>query len=315
MKPTSCLGLLALLYISFAQAAAEETTGVVVTIKPLHSLVAGVIGNTGKAILLIDGNTSPHDFQLKPSQMAALERAKIIFYIDNSLESFLHHHIEALPGQPGKASVVQEAGLALLEYRQGHAWKTQEASRDTKTDAHGGHHNRYYQHHDIHVWLSTYNARKINMYVAKILSELYPGNHHAYAANARLMNDRLSLLDAELRETLSGVQDKPFVVFHDAYQYLEHAYALNSVGSIIPNPDISPSLQRLQEIRRKMRQVKVACVFREPQFSDRLVKTVIEGTDIKSAVLDPLGAELAAGEELYFRLLRNLAKNLKSCLD
>ena len=164
------------------------------------------------------------------------------------------------------------------------------------------------------MWLAPDNAKKITAYVARTLSALYPENAHAYATNARRQVHKLHLLDTELRALLSNVHAKPFVVFHDAYQYFEHTYALNNIGVIMLNPGVPPSLKHLQGTRRKLHQTKAACVFREPQFSDRLVNTVIEGTDAESAVLDPLGIDLAAGEELYFDLLKNLANNLRRCL-
>ncbi|GIR55985.1 MAG: hypothetical protein CM15mP62_34560 [Rhodospirillaceae bacterium] len=67
------------LFVLIAPAIANETTGVVVTIKPLHSLVSGVIGDTGKAELLVKGYASPHGFQLKPSQVKSCKRLPLYF--------------------------------------------------------------------------------------------------------------------------------------------------------------------------------------------------------------------------------------------
>jgi zinc transport system substrate-binding protein len=56
------------------------------------------------------------------------------------------------------------------------------------------------------------------------------------------------------------------------------------------------------------------CIFSEPQFSPRLIATVVEGTDVRTATLDPLGAALEQGRDLYPRLLLNLAQDLVGCL-
>ena len=104
-------------------------------------------------------------------------------------------------------------------------------------------------------------------------------------------------------------------MFHDAYQYFEADYSLNSVGSISLNPDISPTPNRIQEIKSKIEKDNVVCLFREPQFPSRIVQTVIQETNAKEGELDPLGFDLTPGKNLYFELVTNLSKNLRECLS
>ncbi|HVZ90337.1 MAG TPA: hypothetical protein VG843_01710, partial [Rhizomicrobium sp.] len=59
---------------------------------------------------------------------------------------------------------------------------------------------------------------------------------------------------------------------------------------------------------------RAVCVFREPQFSPRLIDSLVEGSRARIGVLDPLGAELEPGARLYPRLLDGLAASLESCL-
>ncbi len=304
-----------------AHVSAKETKGVVVTIKPLHSLVSAVIGDTGEAKLLLRGNTSPHDFQLKPSQVRAMQKANVIFYIDDSFETFLHSVFENLPKHIRKFAVAQKAGLTVLAHREGKTWDEHEVHEDKMEEGDGhdshAHEEKHHDHghHDMHVWLDLKNARRIIKSITKELSAIYPENRNTYKANARKYIKKINMLDRELKTSLASLQDKPFIVFHDAYQYFERAYALNGVGSITFEPDESPSPNRIREMRAKLQQTGAQCVFREPQFSDRLVNTVIEGSNAKSGILDPLGVGLENGPELYINLLRNLAKNLKKCLE
>ena len=167
---------------------------------------------------------------------------------------------------------------------------------------------------DMHVWLDPKQAMKMVKSIAHELGHIYPQNHDIYETNAHHMIEKLTALDKELKESLFSVKNKPFVVFHDAYQYFENAYELTAVGSITVEPHIPPSPNRIKEIHNKLREKQAKCLFREPQFSDRLINTIIEGTNTKRGVLDPLGANLKDGPELYINLLRDLAKNLKKCL-
>jgi zinc transport system substrate-binding protein len=317
IKNVALLFILSLFIPGHGQAA--ETGDVVVTIKPLHSLVSGVMGDTGSARLLVTGNASPHDFQLKPSQVKAMSHASAIFYIDDSFETFLHGVFETLPKSVRRSAMAKKAGLTVLFHRKGGAWDAHDHDghdehghkEEHHHDAHDDHHDKY---DDMHVWLDPENARKIVKFIVRELSEVYPENRDAYKANAQEYIKKINALDVELKTSLKGLQNKAFVVFHDAYQYFERAYSLSGVGSITFIPGVSPPPSRIREVREKLRQTGAKCVFREPQFSDRLVNTVAEGTNARGGTLDPLGADLAAGEELYFSLMRNLASNLKQCL-
>ena len=122
-------------------------------------------------------------------------------------------------------------------------------------------------------------------------------------------------LDTEIETRLKDIKTKPYIYFHDAFQYFEKTYGLNGVGTISVEPDESPSPKRLSEIRKKIRETNTSCVFKEPQFSDRVINAVVDQTAARIGTLDPLGAEIDSGPEMYFTLLRNVANNLHSCLS
>jgi len=81
------------------------------------------------------------------------------------------------------------------------------------------------------------------------------------------------------------------------------------------SPEVPPSAKRLTELRRKIRALNVVCVFAEPLFQPRLIAAVIEDTTARSGTLDPSGVMLTPGKDLYFRLMRDLAAGLRSCLE
>ena len=113
---------------------------------------------------------------------------------------------------------------------------------------------------------------------------------------------------------LGPLTDKPYIVFHDALQYLERRYGLNVVGSITINPEVPPSGKRLRELRRKILSLGAVCVFVEPAVDTRLVDNLIEGTSARTATLDPEGGRLEPGPDLYVTLMRRLAADLRGCL-
>jgi len=159
------------------------------------------------------------------------------------------------------------------------------------------------------------NAQVMVAAIADALATADPAHATAYRANAQAATAQLDTLIADLSADLEPLADAPFVVFHDAYQYFEHRFGLRAVGSITVNPEASPGAARLTEIRDRIRDQGAACVFSEPQFEPRLVRVVVEGTDARAGVLDPLGADLAEGPDLYDTLLRGLAASLRDCLE
>ena len=125
---------------------------------------------------------------------------------------------------------------------------------------------------------------------------------------------KLDALIVEVNAELTPVSGKGYIVFHDAYQYFENRFGVSAVGSITVSPEIMPGAERIREIQEKVKSLNATCVFSEPQFEPKLVNTIIQGTTARSGVLDPLGATIEDGPELYFTLIRNLAKSLKECL-
>ena len=317
---------LALFIVLSANATEIESNSVIVTIKPLHSLVVGVLGDTGKAELLVDEALSPHHMQLKPSQIKSMQEAHIIFYIDDSFETFLAHVFDILPDDVLKVSMTDNAELMLLPYRKGKDWEVHDHhahGHDTHNhDAHDHHaddHDAHDEHdthesYNMHVWLDPKNAQKMVALIADTLSTVYPEHRDTYEANAQGLMEKIDRLNVELKTELSPIQDKPFIVFHDAYQYFEHAYGLNGVGSITFEGGGSLSPVRIKSVREKLQRTGATCVFSEPQFPARPIRIIAEGFDIKVSVLDPLGTELPNDKNLYFGLLENLAHNLTQCL-
>ena len=178
-----------------------------------------------------------------------------------------------------------------------------------REDGHEHHGGEY----DMHLWLDPANAEVVAGAVADALSRLDPAHEGVYRENEAALRARLHALDEELAEAFAPVADQGFIVFHDAWQYLDTRYGLRAVGSVTVSPDQAPGAARLAEIHEKITGAEAACVFAEPQFEPRLVRTLAEGTGVATGVLDPLGAGLEAGPDLYFDLMRANARAFRAC--
>jgi zinc transport system substrate-binding protein len=287
---------------------AASALEVVVTIKPLHALVARVMSGAGTPQLLVQGALSPHTYVLKPSDAAKLNSADILFRMSETMEPFTAKVVKSLPRRVQTVTLQDTPALVLLGRRAG-------ATFEASGEAEGNHHHGHSQGAiDGHAWLDPVNAKTMVGRIEEALSAKDPARAAVFRANAEALRADLDALSAELARELAPVAGKPYVVLHDALQYFELRYRLTAAGSITVSPEMPPSAKRLSILRRELGARRAECVFAEPQFETRLVDSVVEGTPARVGTIDPEGARIEPGPDLYFTLLRNLAKDLKACL-
>jgi len=320
--------LLASTFLFTSTAVATADVKVVASIKPVHSLVASVMQGVSEPSLLVEGAGSPHTYSLKPSQAKELQAADIVFWMSHDLEAFLENSIESIAKNAKAVSLMDSHGLIKLNFREGGAFDAHDHGHDDhgddKHDDHG--HDKHDDHGDDkhddhghdevdpHVWLDPQNAKSLVHEIEEHLAEIDPSNAAKYEANAKAVMKKLDGLTKEIEADLKPIRERGYVVFHDAYQYFEKRFGVSAVGSITVSPEVLPGAERVSELRDKVKSLNASCVFSEPQFEPKLVKTITENTDAGTGVLDPLGANIKDGPELYFTLIRNMAKSLKDCL-
>ena len=298
----------AVLHWSTGAHAAPE---VVVSIKPVHSLVAAVMGEFGTPRLILDGASTPHAYQMRPSEAAALHAADLIVWVGEALENFLARPIATL-GPDAQVVTLQHAdGIRLLRHRPGGLWKAGPMRVDDVDSVRG----RNFIRLDAHIWLDPENARRIVDAGRRGARPSASGASGGISAQCSLH----AIADwcaggVTLRKGLAPVRSHAFIVFHDGYQYFEHAFGLNGIGTVTLGPDRLPGVKRLASLRRALAERDVRCVFTEPQFEPGLARTVIEGTSVRMAQLDPLGADIAAGADAWFTVLRRMGDSVVECL-
>lgn len=295
-------GLLFLFFaLVCASPAVAEVPSVVASIRPVQTVAAAVMKGVGTPQLLLSSASSLHAHALKPSEAKLLSQAKVVFWVGPTLETFLAKPLEALAGKARVVSLMNVPGLQALPSRSGGLWESDEGTHETGVL-------------DGHIWLSPPNAVAMANAMAEALAVADPTNATEYWANAEAFSRQTMALDKELHTLLAPARAKPFLVFHDAYQYFEDRYRLAALGSISVAPDQPPSARRLAALQERLREAKAVCIFSEPQFEPRHVQMLVEGSGARGGVLDPEGAQLKDGPDLYFALMRGLAADLLRCL-
>ncbi|WP_170406192.1 zinc ABC transporter substrate-binding protein [Ruegeria arenilitoris] len=338
--------------------AMADVPNVAVDIAPVHSLVTRVMEGVGSPNLIVPPGASPHEYNLRPSEAAALQEADLVFWIGEDLTPWMEGAMETLAGGATVTSLLESDGTVRLDFRENALFEahehgdeddhgheehaegedhddhdheehaedkdhdeehTHEDEDHEKHDDHGhedhaDHEEHEHGDHDPHAWLSPANAETWLNLIAAQLSAADPDNAGAYFANAAAARDEMATLSAEVAETLEPVRGGSFIVFHDAYQYFENAFDFPASGAISISDAADPSPARIAEIQARIREEGVDCVLAEPQFNAGIVDTVLDGTEAKTGVIDPLGSDLEPGAALYPQVIRNMAKTLADCL-
>ena len=317
--PGLCMAALLLSGFSFAAPnVADSQVQVVATIKPLHSLVSAVMGDAGEPFLLVENAVSSHSFTIRPSDARKLESADVVFMIAHEVETTLVEPIQSLASNAVVVELALVDGLTRKPFRMGGEFEIDHEHHHDEPEAEGEHAGHDEEHHDhdfdMHVWLDPINAIVMSHAIAATLSEVDPDNAAVYRTNANALQPRLEELSEEISADLSSVLGVPFLVFHDGYRYFEDRYGLNIVGSAVMNHARPPGVKRVRELQAKMIDLGTRCVFSEPQYNERIVQVIIEGTPVRVGMLDPLGSDIEPGPDQYPMVLRNMAKAYKDCL-
>ena len=315
---------------------------VVTSIKPLHSLASYLMDGVAKPDLIVDGYASPHGFAMKPSHAKMLQNADLVFWVGEDLENFLENPLGSIAKKAEKIELMDIKGLNVLKFRErnifdehddhddhdGHAKKKKDDHDDhddhdghaKKKDGHDAHedHDGHDDHEghahgefDPHIWLDPINAKVILFEMSKHLIELDAKNETKYRENLSKAYKEIDKLTKDVTAELN--QSVASIVFHDAYQYFEKRFNVNILGAFTVNTDVMPGAEQLAEIREIIEHDKVSCVFSEPQFNPDIIKAVAKDMNIKTGVVDPLGATLNPGKDLYFDLIRNMSASFKGC--
>ncbi len=326
---------------------------VVASIKPIHSLASYLMDGVAKPDLIVDGYASPHGFALKPSHAKMLQEADLIFWVGEDLENFLVKPLGSIAQKAEKIELMEIKGLKKLKFRErnifdehdehghkeddhdDHAKKEEdhdehehedehkEGDHDEHEDEHKedghdehghdehGHEGHAHGEHDPHIWLDPLNAKVILKEMTEHLIENNPENKDKYKSNLKKATKDLDKLTKKVKSELN--KDFKSIVFHDAYQYFEKRFNVNVLGAFTVNTDVLPGAEQLSEIREIIEHDKVSCIFSEPQFNPDIINAVAKDMDVKTGVLDPLGATLKPGKDLYFDLIKNMSKSFKGC--
>ncbi len=295
--PLSKSTLFTLLLFFITANSYAKPTEVLVSIKPLHSLISNITDGVNQTRLLLTQQQSPHHFQLLPSQKRLINKADIFFYSSDNIETF----VPALKNTTNHLQFVQFTHIPKIN-----TLGTRSFHSHTK-------HNSI--DIDGHIWLSIDNARIISQYVTDILSKKSPEHAIQYNKNLDTLLLKLDKLKQENQFKLKKFKHIPYLVYHDAYQYFEVENKLTGARFITTDPENHPGIKRIRNLKTLINTENIQCIFYEPPDIPSLLNVITENRSVKLSALDPAGLQIPMGKQHYFQLLRQTATTLSYCLS
>ena len=295
------LALSLLLVIGLLQSSHAYTApNIVVTLKPLHSLVSAITDGITKPQLLLNTTQSPHHTYLRPSDYRKIANADIVFWATPSMEAFIPA-LEKKYNQHTKfISLMQVDGIQPLAIRHQH----------NNQDSHALEHTSW----DPHFWLSTLNAKQMVKAITKQLIIIDPENTQNYLNNQTKTLRRITALQNHLAK-LFKKSLPAFISYHDAYQYFEREFQLTRLASVSLNEETSPGIKQVRHIKKLIHDHQVACIFYNAPVRPPILDTLIHDSNVRAVELDILGINHPANESLWFDTLTTLGNNIWKCLS
>lgn len=267
---------------------------VATTIRPLQFIALAILGKNDSVSTLIDANSSPHDFNLSPSDRMSLAGSDVIIWVGEELESHLSGSMDSINPH---ATIITASELPNLV-------------------AHPIGEN---QQLDAHIWLDTTNAQLIAEKLTEVMKNIDSENAAFYQSNLNRFSHELAIVAAEISNQVKDADTVSFLVYHNAFQYFEKQFELSHGAALVQDPEQSPTIAEIIATRNEVAKLQPHCLIREPDANEELIRTIVGGyrteNGINEVSVDLLGVDITPSPTAYIELIKNVADAFSSCLN
>lgn len=293
MKLLVAFLLLLLSSLSLAQSnqAQSNQPGVVVSIKPIHSIVAGLMKDVGTPGLLIKGKQTPYDFTVTAKETRQLKNARLVIWVGAELEKKLEPVVKQLPSSTTVVELLANTRLKILPSR------SEPSLRDP------------------FFWMDDRNIIILVDDLTELLIRIDPARSHIYERNRREILVPLRRIDKEYEYGYRGLKAGMGVTYFDTLQYFEQAYALNIIDSVAGTPWQRENVVNLLKVKNHIQKKEAACLFLDVSMHAGNLALIKDGQQINIGELDVLGRNFSAGADLYLKMMQYNTDVIKQCLN
>ena len=269
--------------------AAQAKPSVLSSLKPLTLIAQEITGTTADVDTLLPVTASHHNYPLKMSDYARLQKADVILWVGPELESFLQKPVANLP----RAKIITAYALAGMH------WPAKFAGGD-----------EHHHEHDPHLWLDPRNAILVAQALTATLAQVDAANAAQYRANLALFVAKVITLDEKLQASLKPLAGVGFAVYHEGFGHFVSRYGLKQLDYVTFTPEQKPGAKHMHQLREKLAK-EGKCLFLEPYNDMQATRELAQDLHLRIGTLDALGMQGAA---TYEQLLAQMAEAFSACL-
>jgi len=302
MKSRLLLSLILIFVIKSVYA--QSTPMVVVSIKPIHSIVSSLMDGIAKPELLLQSNNSAHTFHLKPSQIKMIENAQLVITISDKFEIGLNKVLKNLD-ESSHFQIISLSNLNIHRYRADIIYDDDEQEQQSQEAL----------MNDMHLWLDIENIKKISRHINSLLIDIDPVNENKYIKNFNILTSKLDALEIEINSQIRPFSTKRYAAYSDTMQYFEKNYNLGRPVIVTPYHGARLSINRTLAAKNTIKDLNVSCLLYGSEVRKSQISVLSEGLNLKAIKIDIIGQEFTSGPGQYFKLMKRISNQTSSCLE
>lgn len=234
----------------------------------------------------------PHDVELTPRDVDALNEADVVVFISGGFQPSIE---KAVAERASKNGDVYDVFSGLTPIING--------------IPDGG----LREDRDPHFWLDPILMTEAGKGIAEQLTRLDPAGSDVYSRNSREFEQLLRQLDLEFREGLKTCKRRTIIVAHSAFGYLASRYGITQVSLSGISPHAEPTPDDLARARHAAYETGASTVFAEPGGDAGAAETLAREIGGNIAELDPI--EIQQPGKDYFAAMRSNLAALRKALE
>lgn len=244
------------------------------SILPTAFFVEQIGASSVEVNTIVQEFADPHSFEPRASDMKKLENSDLFFAVGIEYEDvWLPKFSKTFPN----LKVIKTQG------------KTPKYDKITHHDhhEHGDHKHEEHEHEfDTHIWLDPIMVKEQSKIIADALSQKYPQNSKLYSQNLAKFDQQIDKLDTYIKESLKGLENRKFMVFHPSWGYFAKRYNLTQIA--IESGGKEPKPAALVKLIKMAKSENIKVIFISPEFSQKSAKLIAEQTGAKLVEINHL---------------------------
>ncbi len=283
---------IAILFCLFQLAAFADT--LVLSNRPLYDII-NQVKTPQLQLHLVAQQSNTHMQEIRPTEIKIVEKADIFLLIkpfDNAIEKIAHN-------QKKKILIANDLSMHILPLRSHEHHEHHENEEHHESTSH-------YHEQDPHLWLSPFVVRDIINALQK---------YNSLWIDEEKYQDFLTHIST-LKEKIPSQNSQPYwLVYHDAWQYLENFFDLKEPAVFTQNPESILRPKDFQSAIEANKKQSFHCILIEPTTNQRAVNKIKEVFDGKIILLDPSGKTASEEINSLYWIWDNYINAIHSCLN